>query len=257
MCIEGKKEGNVFVAESENHFVKSVITETDGIFIRKDEYANKSESDTYIESISSRFLFNGGEYQVYTQTSVWQNESVGMWQPLNTGVISYCENVRTSESCAPFVALWSEQANRGVAFHLFPESMWKIEVKKVPIGDDKSIVEVRVAIDDKNLNIKLKKGEKIELPKILYYTFKNKVDMDCYKLHRYLNKNCKRKHMPVIYNSWLSDFDNISYDGLTKQAKLAAKLGVEYFVVDAGWFGNHEKSCLVICHLFQKVFLMN
>lgn len=241
--LSGKKIDNAYVAEDDRFLAESkVLKDETGIYQRKDKFVNKSENSVSVNSISSRFLFDGGEYQVYTQSSVWQNESTGMWQPLNTGIISFGESIRTSEGSAPFVAIWNEQTNTGMAFHIFPESMWKIEVKKILLSGFNCVIEVKIGIDNKNLSFNLNKGESIELPEILYYTFKNKTDMDCYKLHRYLHKNYPRREMPVIFNSWLSDFDNISYNKLVKQAEIASELGVEYFVVDAGWFGNHSKK---------------
>ena len=46
--------------------------------------------------------------------------------------------------------------------------------------------------------------------------------------------------MPVIYNTWLYKFDRFTFDDLVAQAEAAASIGVEYFMIDAGWFGDGE-----------------
>jgi alpha-galactosidase len=46
---------------------------------------------------------------------------------------------------------------------------------------------------------------------------------------------------PVLYNSWEATSFQVSQDGQARLAELAAKLGVECFVVDDGWFtGRHN-----------------
>ncbi|MBE6590386.1 MAG: alpha-galactosidase, partial [Ruminococcaceae bacterium] len=87
------------------------------------------------------------------------------------------------------------------------------------------------------LNYVLAPGEELTLPAILYYEFYNKLDLDAYRLHRYCNDTYPARSMPVIYNTWLSRFDDISYDILAQQLDYVKRLGAEYFVIDAGWFG--------------------
>ncbi len=45
----------------------------------------------------------------------------------------------------------------------------------------------------------------------------------------------------MIYNSWFYDFDRFLVDDLERQAAAAKELGVEIFVIDAGWYGpSHD-----------------
>jgi len=45
---------------------------------------------------------------------------------------------------------------------------------------------------------------------------------------------------PVLYNSWEATGFNVNEEGQEKLADQAAKLGVELFVVDDGWFGKRN-----------------
>jgi hypothetical protein len=74
------------------------------------------------------------------------------------------------------------------------------------------------------------------MPAILYYDFKNKVDMDAYKLHRYYNDIKPARSMPLAYDTWLSHFDDLYFERLEEQLNVAKELGLEYFTIDAGWF---------------------
>ncbi len=51
---------------------------------------------------------------------------------------------------------------------------------------------------------------------------------------------------PVLYNSWEATFFDVSEEGQRKLAERAARLGVELFVVDDGWFParNHDHAGL-------------
>ncbi|WP_368086803.1 alpha-galactosidase [Paenibacillus sp. yr247] len=55
-----------------------------------------------------------------------------------------------------------------------------------------------------------------------------------------------RGHRRVLYNSWEATYFDVNASGQKELAKAAAKLGVELFVVDDGWFGsrNSDKSGL-------------
>lgn len=44
--------------------------------------------------------------------------------------------------------------------------------------------------------------------------------------------------MPLFYNTWLYKFTDFTPENLFMQAEYASRLGLEYFVVDGGWFGN-------------------
>ncbi len=45
---------------------------------------------------------------------------------------------------------------------------------------------------------------------------------------------------PVLYNSWEATSFNVTEDGQVRLAELAARLGVECFVVDDGWFTGRD-----------------
>ena len=105
-------------------------------------------------------------------------------------------------------------------------------------GGGKGQVEVVVGPHADNFSLNLAPGEKAEISRIIYFGFRNKVDLDCWKLHRYINDIYPRRTMPVIYNTWLSNFDSFTYDSLHEQAIIASRIGAEYFVVDAGWFAD-------------------
>lgn len=212
--------------------------DTDGVYRRRDTIENMSEQPVTVNLLQSKFVLPDGDYEVYTQYNNWQHESKGGWQPLVTGVVSAVESVRTTVGAAPILAIWNRQNSRGIVFHLLPTYSWSISARRCDIGGGRSQVAVSLGPAAKTFELKLAPGESVEFADIIYFEFKNKTDLDCCKLHRYINRIAPRRVMPVIYNTWLSEFDWFTYDSLQKQAELAAQIGAEYFVVDAGWFGE-------------------
>ena len=184
------------------------------------------------------FRFEGGDFEVYTQANTWMNESRGAWQPLHTCVEARCGGMRTSYGAAPVLALWNRQTGRGRVFHLMSDAMWEMRAAVVPGEQDKSSIAVEVGMDSRYLRYVLKPGEEVAMPEVVYYDFTNKTDLDCHKLHAWWNDSHPCRTMPTIYNTWLCRFDKLDFDFVMKQVVKAREIGLEYFVIDAGWFGK-------------------
>lgn len=209
-----------------------------GVFTRHDTFTNISDHPISVSSLHSRFIFEGGEYEVYTQFNTWQNESTGAWQPLNTAVSVTGASSRTAQDGTPFMVLWSQQAQRGVAFHLVTNSAWEMKITRAGHYSKYTKVVAEMGILDYNFDVTLAPGESVTMPDIICYEVRNKVHMDCYKLHNYMHTKYPRKRLPIIYDTWMYRFDHITYENVSSQIALAADLGVEYFFIDAGWFGK-------------------
>ena len=207
-----------------------------GVIHRKDTFRNDSDISVTVRSLKSRFVFEGGEYEVYTQFNNWLTESRGQWQELNTGVTCSCASVRTAQDAIPMLVLWNKQENRGAVFHLMPNCAWELKATRIGSGGWCSKILVELGIRDQVLAMEVAAGETIVLPEILCWETQNKLDFDSWKLHNWLHVRYPRKRVPFVYNSWLFNFTRFSLQTLKQQADLAAEMGLEYFVVDAGWF---------------------
>ncbi len=240
--VQGQVQGNenCFYHEENGCRVCSLREEDEnGVVCQTGTIVNTSDKPIQVNYATSKFLFDGGEYRVYTQTNSWQNESTGAWQPLVTAVTAQTLGARSSFGAAPFFVLWNEQASRGRAFHILADCAWKYTVARTPYFSGEAMkVEVEIGINDCNFSMELAPGEELKLPEILYYDVLDPVDMDAYKLHNYINKRFPIRKMPVIFNTWLYKFEKINFENVASQIKRAAQLGVDYFVTDAGWYGE-------------------
>lgn len=242
--MKGEFSAEPYMLKGNGYEIRQTLNKNaDGVYTRKDTLYNTSGAELTLSCLKSRFVMDGGDYEVYTQYNGWMNESRGKWQPLVTEVAARSRSVRTSQGSNPFVALWNKQTNRGIAFHLLPKSAWEISVSCNPLPAAKSYIQIEMGIDAPNMALKVAAGEKQELPEIIYYEFTSKLDMDCYKIHRYCTDNFGVKRLPVMFNTWLYKFDKLTLENTLSQIPLAAELGAEYFVIDAGWFGRDPVWC--------------
>jgi len=237
-----QRQGGAICAANESISVVSHICEgKHGVCVRTGSVKNVSDRPITLHTLSSKFILDGGEYAVYTQYSGWLNESLGQWQDLVSSIAARNTGLRNTQSAAPFMALWNQQVNRGVVFHCNAYCAWEMQVSRICTGGEAAYIEVEIGVQKDGLCLTLAPGEEVQLPEILYYDVLNKTDMDCWRLHSYINETMPRREMPVIYNSWLYRFDRFTYEDILAQVEKAAALGVEYFVIDAGWFGDGEK----------------
>lgn len=224
--------------KGENFVAEAKVTDKHGVSCRVDSITNTSDKELHITTFRPRFVLQRSEYEFYSQYNAWQNESQGAWSENATGISLKNESVRTSMGVAPFIGLWNTQTNRGFAFHLIPDGSWTMSAEYASMGGKNGWLIVEMGVYADNLCLVVNPGETLTLPEVWYYEFKDKLSMDSYKLHRYALDRYPRKPAPVVYNSWLYKFDRFDFESLIKQVPVAAKLGCEYFTIDAGWFGH-------------------
>jgi len=236
-----EEKDNCIFANSEEYCVYSEYAEDEnGVVLRKGKIRNVSAHQINVSCLMSKVVFDGGEYEVYTQRNTWQNESSGGWQPVITAVSAESLGVRNAYGAAPFFAVWNNQTGRGMAFHIMTRLPWRFEVKNVPVEGEANSLDIEIGVNNCNFSADLASGEELELPEILYYEIRNKLDLDCYKLHYYMYKNYPRREVTVMFNTWLYKFEKIDFENVASQVKRAKELGIEYFVIDAAWYGQGE-----------------
>lgn len=226
-----------FCADYDKFSVRCEYEEMEnGVLSRQDYFIPKE--DITLNGYISRFLLEGGSYEVYTQYSSWQHESLGGWQDLISSVEISNRGNRVCDTATPMIAIHNKGNGRILVMHLLPNAQWKISVSKVQLDGKADIVLIECGINDRNLSMKCERGEKIDMPRIFMYETERKIDFDAWKIHAVYNRLYPRKRLPIIYNTWLLNFDGIDIDEICRQADSAKEIGIEYFVVDAGWFGT-------------------
>lgn len=235
---QAAKDGDAWRLKGDGYVLETKVeTDGNGVSHRRSTLKNTSDRPVTACCLMDRFPVDEGELEVYTQCSFWQNESRGRWQPLVTSVVARNPNMRSCNAVAPMLAVWNRQAGRGRVFHLISDAAYEMSaIRSNPFGD-RTRVSVEVGMDARQLAYELKPGETVAFPEVISYEFTNKLDLDCHKLHAWWNRRYPGRAPAAIYNTWLCRFDKISVPLLLSQVEKAAALGLDYFVIDAGWFG--------------------
>ena len=221
-------------------FVAEFELQCNGAIIRKDYCENLTDEPVVINAFRSRFFMEGNKYEAYTQYSGWQHESSGAWQPLVTQVSATDCGIRTCDGATPMLALSNMHNGKTTVFHLLPTYQWTIAAKKRPLWGRQEAVVVEIGMEEGGLALTLQPKEKMAMSTVVFYEAENKTDLDAHKLHAVYNALYPRKQTPIMYNTWLLNFDHIDVDNILRQVDCAAELGIEMFMVDAGWFGEGD-----------------
>ena len=118
---------------------------------------------------------------------------------------------------------------------------WRMNVERTALNH----VRVTAGYNPFDFAYRLAPGESLETPKFYAgYTAHGQGEASR-ALHRFqlaeiLPTKPDPKLRPVIYNSWEATEMNVSVEGQIPLADRAAKIGVERFVVDDGWFGQRK-----------------
>lgn len=232
-------DGVIYEYRDEKVCLQAVVKKIGNIISRQDYFINVSNEPLTLYACNGRYVLSGNAFEVYTQYNGWQHESSGNWQELVTQVSVSANGIRTCDGATPVLALRNKHNGKIDVFHLFPNAQWRMTARKRMLFGKQEAVVVETGFESVGLHLEVGVGERIELPEIWLYQADNRVDLDAYKLHEAFVSEYPRKTLPpILYNTWLSDFDTVNADKILNQIDSAAYMGVEMFMIDAGWFGE-------------------
>ena len=229
----------VFCYETADLRVRTVFEQhPDGVCVRRDSLQNLRSTPLELNTFFSRFYLEGNRYQVYTQYNGCHHESSGAWQDLVTQVTAASCGIRACEGATPMMALRNLHHGKTTVFHMLPAAQWQITARKRPYTAKNEAVLVETGMENAAMRIRVAPGEVIDMPPVIFFQAQSATDLDAWKLHKYFNAQFPRREVPILYNTWLYCFDFIDVENILRQVDAAAELGIEYFVCDAGWFGE-------------------
>lgn len=108
------------------------------------------------------------------------------------------------------------------------------------------ITRIHMGMNDFDFSHTIKAGESFETP-VVYCGLTDGFgdmsrQMNRFAVENILPKQFNKEPLPVLYNSWEATGFNVTVDGQTRLAEIAAALGVELFVMDDGWFGQRKND---------------
>ena len=229
--INGKNDENPGLTS------KRSIYEEYSMLKRTDSYTNTSDSQALINRILSKFIYQGTIKSIIYQTSEWCNENHTIETNGFEELHIASSGTRTTQYFNPFIII--DSGTMQYSLHILPVGDWEINIIRNLDSDD--TYEITLGLKGEGLSMTVQPGETIALPVILVHsTGNNDIWGNSCVFQKFLNDiiyDLPGKEIPLPYNSWFYDFDKFYVNDLRKQAAAAKALGMETFIVDAGWYG--------------------
>ncbi len=214
-----------------------------GIISRKATVLNKSNQLVTVESAQSATwnLPEGDGYRLTYLSGRWAAETQVNHEPVHEGQkVLESRLGHTGHNMNPWFAIdegnADEQHGRVWFGALAWSGNWRITVEQTPYKQ----VRVTGGFNSFDFSWPLKPGASLETPEFYAGYSEHGFGEASRLLHGLQRNEFKGRLRPVLYNSWEATGFNVSEEGQKTLADKAAKLGVELFVIDDGWFGKRN-----------------
>ena len=219
-----------------------------GILRRSASIHNKTQEPITVESAQSAtwYLPPGEGYRLSYLSGRWAAETQINREPIHEGMkVIESRLGHTGHNFNPWFAVDHGDAGEehgSVWFGALAWSgNWRISVEQTPYQQ----VRVTGGFNPFDFAYPLKPGELLDTPEF-YGGFSAHGFGEASRLLHNLERTDIEPHgaqarvRPVLYNSWEATEFNVNEGGQKELAEKAAKLGVELFVMDDGWFGKRN-----------------
>lgn len=186
------------------------------------------------------------DYTLSTFTGAWARERHETCRPLCVGAQTFGSTTGVSSHfCNPFFMLAqteaTEHAGDVYGFNLIYSGSHAACVEVDPYGKTR----IAAGVQWDNFAWTLATDDVFETPEaVLTFSSAGKNGMS-QNMHAFVNAHIVRgewakKERPILANNWEATYFDFTESKLLKIAKAAAKVGVELFVLDDGWFGKRD-----------------
>jgi alpha-galactosidase len=221
-----------------------------GILERSATIRNGTPQPIIVESAQSAtwYVPPGVGYRLSYLSGRWAAETQLNREPIDQGMkVLESRKGHTSHNLNPWFAIDAgdadEEHGRVWFGALAWSGNWRITVEQTPYRQ----VRVTGGYNTFDFAYPLKPGESLDTPVFDAGFSQNGFGEASRLLHRFereqvLPGGVNARLRPVLYNSWEATEFNVREAGQKQLADKAAKLGVELFVVDDGWFGKRNND---------------
>jgi alpha-galactosidase len=221
-----------------------------GILRRSATIRNGTAHTITLESAQSAVwnLPPGDGYQLTYLSGRWAAETQINREPIHEGQkVLESRKGHTSHNFNPWFAIDRGDAgeeNGAVWFGALGWSgNWKMAIEQTPYKQ----VRVTGGLNSFDFSYPLKPGESLDTPPFYGGYSASGFGPASRMLHRFTREQilpggAASRLRPVLYNSWEATTFAVNEQGQRALAEKAAKLGVELFVMDDGWFGKRNND---------------
>jgi alpha-galactosidase len=225
-----------------------------GVIRRSATIRNGTDKPLTIDSAQAAawYLPPGEGYQLTYLTGRWAAETQINREPIHEGAkVLESRKGHTSHNFNPWFAIdageASEESGRVWFGALAWSGNWRITIEQTPYRQ----VRVTGGFNTFDFAYPLEPGETLDTPAFFAGYSDAGFGGASRTMHRFEREQifpggATSRLRPVLYNSWEATTFRVDEPGQKALAEKAAKLGVELFVVDDGWFGarNNDRAGL-------------
>ncbi|SET88121.1 alpha-galactosidase [Paenibacillus sp. NFR01] len=218
------------------------------VVVRSARLVNGGAADLRLRrALSASVDFTEGEdLEMLYLSGSWSREAALKRRPLLAGG-TRIDSKRgvSSHQFNPFAALvrqdTTEEAGEAYGFSLVYSGGFEAEAEMDAFGSVRFVM----GLNSFDFSWLLQPGEQFQTPEaVLVYSAEGIGDMSRTYHRLYRTRLCRGeyrdKERPILVNNWEATYFNFNADKLDAIAEEGAKLGIELFVLDDGWFGKRD-----------------
>ena len=204
-----------------------------------------AESIVFEKLFSGEFSLPGVKpYKFKNTNGIWGAEFTETETLLDGGSLIFesRRGISSHTNSPQFVAYQNADEKNGRVYFAVLEysGNFKVEASR----DYNGKTRVGIGLNDFDFEYELKGGDNFETPKIHFGLSEGFGEMsrnlNKFAINHVFPERFAKTPLPVLYNSWEATYFDVSAEGQSKLAEKAAKLGIELFVMDDGWFGQRK-----------------
>lgn len=223
-----------------------------GVITRQLAVVNTGNSLLHITSLPSlAWSLPGGRYELTYLWGGWSHERQVATERLGPGRRTFVDTRgRSTNGYSPWFCLHNEDLGVRYLAQLAYSGNWAMTFERYPNGPDLSAEDLKVSLGmrvDFGGPLTLDPHESFLLPSVAFTATAGSLDNGANQLHRYqrdfvVPRSRTNDPLLVQFNSWYPFPGKMSVEEMKRCADVAARLGAEVFVLDAGWFSSKNWS---------------
>jgi alpha-galactosidase len=229
------------------------VLESCDVITRRVRVVNGGEADLDIDRIASLSLdLPPGDYRWHSLPGKWIAEKQLQSGSIRFGALELSSRrLVSSAEHNPFLAISEEgtDEHRGDAYGF--SLIYSGNHRTVAEQSPHRLLRIQLGIGDEDFCWRLAPGESFESPEAVMTFSTEGFGGMSRNFHRYIEDHIippawRRRPRPLLFNSWEALYFDFDEEKLMKLARAGAKLGMELFVLDDGWFAgrNDDRSSL-------------
>jgi alpha-galactosidase len=224
------------------------IDERTGVLTRSATVRNGGKAPVRLDQVMAATftLPLNGDYRLHSLSGRWGAEMTQSERPVRPGdIVLESRRGTTSHEANPWFQIDRAETGEETGPVWFGALAWSGSWRMSIQQDDRGLTHVAGGWNPYDFSWALKPGETLDTP--LFYAGYTDSGRDgaARLLGRFARSNVMPQGdaaplRPVLYNSWEATEFKVDEPGQIALAEKAAKLGVERFVMDDGWFGHRN-----------------